>query len=111
MPTLVELFAFSVNRETLTQKHCINIAAPTLDCRAACYLAAQVAEIGQELSQDTQNKASDNTTPSNGPTYVLPKGLELHGPFATEPARSTPAAPQLNWTARYLDVASPPPLA
>ena len=110
MPTLVEVVAFVANRDGLTEKFCVNIEAPTLDCRAACYLSDQVAQIGIELSEDTSGQFSDNTTPSNGPTYVLPKVLELNAPLLAAIPRSKPAVPQLNWTARYIDVASPPPL-
>ena len=111
MPTLVKVIAFSADRDTLTQKHCINIAAPTLDCRAACYLAAQVAEIGQQLSSDSPDQQSKTNAPNHGVMYVLPQGLVLSEQITDYYQSSLPTARQLRWTTRYQDIAIPPPLA
>ena len=110
MPTLVEVAAFVANRDALTEQFCVNIDAPTLDCRAACYLGSQVSQIGEKLSKDEPNQLSNNTAPTSGPTYVLPKGLELYAPFSATFTRTSAVTRNKVWTARYLDVASPPPL-
>lgn len=110
MPILVEVTAFALNRDELTEQFCINIEAPTLDCRAACYLGDQVAQIGGDLSKDTSSQATDNPAPNSGPSYVLPNGLALTEPLSATLSRSNTATHHNAWRTRCQDVASPPPL-
>ena len=68
-PGLVEIVSFFAQREALTERYCINVAAPTLDCRAACYLQDQLVEVAADASS-AQETGLGTTASQQAPSFL-----------------------------------------
>ena len=113
-PALMTVAGFFAQREALTERYCINALEPTLDCRAACYLDAELADI-VEAAEDggADGPSTRGELPNFGPSYVVPEAVAFAMASVTESDGVRRVLPHVAtgwWATRVLGVATPPPL-
>ena len=53
---------FYINRETITEEHCVNIDKPEMNCKGQCHLKKQLEAATPEQSKKTESTSSSKTS-------------------------------------------------